>query len=223
MLQHERFWDRYRVAKVTIKMLYAVDFASRPRHHFLYSEDPATYHQDRTVLHDDGQWGGPEPAPRFQIRRAVRLHPVIWAIQDAASEWYPSYVVAVLRAVHTHATYEVPGTAPHQEIHAMCNMYQAVFRQLFEDILHGISSRDLEGRAHHMLSHDSPEYIRFVTRVLSDVVRRALLRLPGRDTANPRAQRQAPPRGRPPAHSDPRDSTSAVVGDTCSDSESDST
>ncbi|KAE9349480.1 hypothetical protein PR003_g5871 [Phytophthora rubi] len=81
----------------------------------------------------------------------------------------------------------------------MCNLYQAVFYQLFEDILHGTPSRDFEERARRMLSRDSPEYIRFVTRVLSDAVHRALLRHPGQDRANPRAQRQAPPRGRPSA------------------------
>ncbi|KAE8896625.1 hypothetical protein PF010_g11328 [Phytophthora fragariae] len=79
----------------------------------------------------------------------------------------------------------------------MCNLYQAVFRQLFEDIPHGTPSRDLEARARRMLTRDSPEYIRFVTRVLSDAVHRALHRQPGQGTANPRAQRQAPPRGQP--------------------------
>ncbi|OWZ11638.1 hypothetical protein PHMEG_00015312 [Phytophthora megakarya] len=57
---------------------------------------------------------------------------------NAASEWYPADVVAAIRAVHTHAIYDVLGTAPLQEAHAMCNLYQAVFRQLINEILHEI-------------------------------------------------------------------------------------
>ncbi|GMF33014.1 unnamed protein product [Phytophthora fragariaefolia] len=145
-------------------MRYAVDFASRPFDHFQSSEDPAAYRQDRTVLHDDGQWGGPEPAPRFQVRRAVHRHSVILAIQDAASEWYPSDVVAVLRAVHTHAIYEVPGTAPFQEIRAMCNL--TVFseapgalptRSLTSDVFRsGTARTDLSASDAHRADIDVP-------------------------------------------------------------------
>ncbi|KAE8911815.1 hypothetical protein PF002_g11677 [Phytophthora fragariae] len=79
----------------------------------------------------------------------------------------------------------------------MCNQYQAVSSQFFEDILHETPSRDLEECARRLLSRDSPEYIRSITRVLSDTVHHALLRQPGQGTANPRAQRQEPSPGRP--------------------------
>ncbi|OWY96477.1 hypothetical protein PHMEG_00033246 [Phytophthora megakarya] len=127
MLQRERFRSQYRVNKVTIKMLY--------------------FEQPRTVLHDDGQWGGAEPAPRFSIRQAAQLHQVLWVIQDAAMEWYPADVVAVFRAVHAHAIHDVPGTAPRQDVQALCNLYQTVFGHLHVDIFHGIPSRDLDARA----------------------------------------------------------------------------
>ncbi|RLN94474.1 hypothetical protein BBJ28_00021767, partial [Nothophytophthora sp. Chile5] len=134
MLQHERFRGRYRVTKITVKMLFAVNFGSRPIDHFLSSEDPVTYAPDRTVIHKDIQLGGAEPPPAHQIRRADQLHHVLYAIQDAAAKWYPTDVVAVFRAVHTHAVRDVPGTAPPQEIHAICNLYSAVFGALFDDI-----------------------------------------------------------------------------------------
>ncbi|EGZ05376.1 hypothetical protein PHYSODRAFT_534114 [Phytophthora sojae] len=133
MLQRERLRGRYRVTKVSIKMLYAVKFHSRPIDHFLSSEDAG----DRTVVHDDTLWGGQEPAPAHVIRRADHLHRVLHVIQDAAAEWYPSAVVDVFRAVHGHALHHVPRPAPLQLLSAMCNLYQAVSSSLFEDIRHG--------------------------------------------------------------------------------------
>ncbi|OWZ19970.1 hypothetical protein PHMEG_0005689 [Phytophthora megakarya] len=40
MLQLEHSPDRYRVIKLTIMMVFAVDFGYAPIHHFLSSHDP---------------------------------------------------------------------------------------------------------------------------------------------------------------------------------------
>jgi hypothetical protein len=64
MLRQERFRGQYRATKVTSKMLFSVDFYSRPLDYFLSSEAPGAYHQDRNVLHEDSQWGGLEAPPR---------------------------------------------------------------------------------------------------------------------------------------------------------------
>ncbi|EGZ14432.1 hypothetical protein PHYSODRAFT_422160, partial [Phytophthora sojae] len=125
---------RYRVTKVSIKMLYAVNFHSRPIGHFLSSEDAGGVRQDWTVVHDDTLWGGHETVPAHVIRRADHLHRVLHVIQDAAAEWYPSAVADIFRAVHDHALHHVPKSAPLQLLNAMCNVYQAVFSGLFEDI-----------------------------------------------------------------------------------------
>ncbi|OWY93795.1 hypothetical protein PHMEG_00036674, partial [Phytophthora megakarya] len=135
MLQHERFRGRYRVTKVAIKMLYAVNFGSRPFDHFLSSEDPGMFYQDRSIVHDDTQWSGPEPSPRFQIRRADQLHHVLHVIQEAAAEWYPSDLAVVFRSVHGDALHSVPQRSPSQVVHARCNLYQAVFGELIQHIL----------------------------------------------------------------------------------------
>ncbi|OWZ05516.1 hypothetical protein PHMEG_00022385 [Phytophthora megakarya] len=135
MLQHERFRGRYRVTKVAVKMLYAVNFGSRPFNHFLSSEGPGMFYQDRSIVHDDTQWSGPEPSQRFQIRRADQLHQVLHVIQEAAAEWYPSDLAMVFRSVHGDALHSVPQRSPSQVVHARCNLYQAVFGELFQDIL----------------------------------------------------------------------------------------
>ncbi|EGZ09716.1 hypothetical protein PHYSODRAFT_522604 [Phytophthora sojae] len=135
MLQRERFRNRYIVTKVTIKMLYAINFEGRPIDHFLFSEDPFNFAQGRFVIHDDTQWSGPDPAPLAQIRRADQLHHVLYVIQDAAAEWYTTDVARVFRTVHSDAVNNVPHLAPPQVINAMCNLYQAVFGELFDDIL----------------------------------------------------------------------------------------
>lgn len=174
MLQHECFRGQYHVTKVAIKMLYAVNFGSRPFDHFLSSEDPDSFYQDRSIVHDDAQWSGPEPSPRFQIRQADQLHHVLHVIQEAAAEWYPSDLAVVFRSVHGDAVHSVQHRSPPQVVHARCNLYQAVFGELFQDILHGIASRDLDRRACRMLSSDSPAYQRYVGRVLNDVVLQAV-------------------------------------------------
>ncbi|KAL3669217.1 hypothetical protein V7S43_005600 [Phytophthora oleae] len=169
-------------------MLYTVNFGRRPIDYFLSSEDPFDYAQGRAVIHDDTQWSGPEPAPLSQIRRADQLHYVLYVIQDAAAEWYPDDVAMVFRTVHGDAVNNVPHAAP-QVINTMCNLYQAAFGELFDDILHHVPSRDLNSRAHRVLRRDSSAYQQYVARVLNDAVVHTVLQGP---PSEPReAQRQA--------------------------------
>ncbi|ETN01497.1 hypothetical protein PPTG_24051 [Phytophthora nicotianae INRA-310] len=191
MLQHERFRNRYHITKVAVKMLYAVNFHSRPIDHFLSSEDPSTFHQDRTVVHDDGQWGGVEPGPRFHIRQADQLHHVLHVIQDATAEWYPADVAAIFRAVHGDA------------------VHQAVFEGLCNVVLYRVDSRDFMERALRILRPKSREYQHFyVHRVLRDAMMRTVFDShgPGPRATEPRHTREHLPKRREPIHD-------RVVGD----------
>eukprot|EP00644_Phytophthora_capsici_P008229 jgi/Phyca11/17207/fgenesh1_pg.PHYCAscaffold_26_\ len=156
----------------------------RPFDHFLSSEDPGGYRQDRTVVHEDSQWGGSEPAPAFTIRRADQLHQVLHVLQEAAMEWYPSDVAAVFRTVHGDAVQNVPLAAPKELLNAMCNLYQAIFSNLYDDLLHDVDPRDLNGHALRELRQDSPSYQRFVTRVLNAAVVQSVF--PGSPISAPR-------------------------------------
>ncbi|RLN87605.1 hypothetical protein BBJ28_00015929 [Nothophytophthora sp. Chile5] len=122
-LEHERFRRQYRVTKVTIKMLYALNFFNRPIDHFLPLEDIGGHQQGRKVIHDDAQWVGPEPAPLYQIRRAEQLHHVLHVTQDVAAARYPADVTDVSRSVHGHAIHHVPRSTPIQVVNVMCNLY----------------------------------------------------------------------------------------------------
>ncbi|KAE9305491.1 hypothetical protein PR003_g21479 [Phytophthora rubi] len=191
MFQHERFRNRYRVTKVTTKMLYSVDFSSRPLDHFLSSEEPGAYQQERTVVHDDTLWGGAEPGPPFQIRQADQLHRVLQVIQEAAAEWYPPDLAVVFRTIHGDAIHNVPQQAPTQVVHAWCNLYQAVLGELFNDVLNGEHSRDLNPRALRILSSDSREHQVYISRVLNDAVMRSVF-----DGATTKHRREQQPRHR---------------------------
>ncbi|POM69144.1 Hypothetical protein PHPALM_14601 [Phytophthora palmivora] len=68
----------------------------------------------------------------------------------------------------------------------MCNLYQATFANLFEDILHGVDLCDLSGRTFWTLHRDSPAYQQYVSRVLNDAVMQSVL-------AAPRGRRESPP------------------------------
>ncbi|KAG2892676.1 hypothetical protein PC117_g23960 [Phytophthora cactorum] len=168
--RQESFRGRYRVTKPTTKMLFSVDFFSRPFYHFLSSEHTVGYRQDRTVVHDDSLWGGSEPAPTLQIRRADQFHQVLHTIQEAVALSYPFDLAAVFRLVHGDATQNVAVSGPAPLVKAMCNVYQAVFSNLFEDILNGVPLSGLGRRTYRALRSDSPEFQRFVSRVVNDAV-----------------------------------------------------
>ncbi|KAG2962221.1 hypothetical protein PC118_g21543 [Phytophthora cactorum] len=143
---------------------------SRPFYHFLSSEHTVGYRQDRTVVHDDSLWGGSEPAPTLQIRRADQFHQVLHTIQEAVALSYPFDLAAVFRLVHGDATQNVAVSGPAPLVKAMCNVYQAVFSNLFEDILNGVPLSGLGRRTYRALRSDSPEFQRFVSRVVNDAV-----------------------------------------------------
>ncbi|KAG3078167.1 hypothetical protein PI125_g21055 [Phytophthora idaei] len=168
--RQESFRGRYRVAKPTTNILFSVDFFSRPFYHFLSSEHTGGYRQDRAVVHDDSLWGGSEPAPTLQIRRADQFHQALHTIQEAVALWYPFDLAAVFRLVHGDATQNVAVSAPAPLVNAMCNLYQAVFSNLFEDILNGVPLSGLSSRTYRALRSDSPEFQRFVSRVVNDAV-----------------------------------------------------
>ncbi|KAG1691648.1 hypothetical protein DVH05_026811 [Phytophthora capsici] len=125
------------------KMLFSVGFFSRPFDYFLSADDHGGFRHERTVFHDDAQWSGPEPALGATIRLASDLHQVLYVIQDAASLWYPGCVAAVFRVIHGDAVQNVPTTAPTQLLTAMCNLYQAVFYEVYDDIRHGLDLQEL--------------------------------------------------------------------------------
>ena len=191
MLQVEQFRRRYRATKVTTKMLYAVDFHTRPLDHFLQSADGSNVVEPRLVTHDSTQWSGSEPAPTHTIRQADQLHRALYAIQDAASAWYPEDLARVFRAVHNNATHHVQPWATETVINAMCNLYSAVFASLFNNILGGTPLHHLEGQAIQSMRRDSHEYQHYVGMVLSDAMMNSVFRGSG---ARPRAR--SPPRQR---------------------------
>ncbi|KAL4165627.1 hypothetical protein KRP22_014337 [Phytophthora ramorum] len=139
-------------------MLFSVDFFSRPFDYFLYSDAPGAYRQDRTVIHENSQWGGPEPAPTMQIHWADQLHQVLYTIQDAVSLWYPYDLAAEFRTVHGDSVRSLQPGAPSQLLYAMCNLYLAIFSDLFDDLFHGVDLRETGSRALSSLPHDSPTY-----------------------------------------------------------------
>ena len=200
MLRIEQFRRRYRATKVTAKMLFAVDFFSRPLDHFLSADGSDQFVEPRLVTHDATQWSGAEPAPANTIRRSDQLHRTLHAIQDAASFWYPDDLSRAFRAVHNNASHFVQPWATETVINAMCNLYSAVFATLFNSILSGTPLHLLEGRATQAMQRDSPEYHQYVGIVLSDAMMNQVLRAPGapRRHHSPPRQRlghRPPPRG----------------------------
>ncbi|ETO69257.1 hypothetical protein F444_14163 [Phytophthora nicotianae P1976] len=143
-------------------MLFSVDFFSRPFDHFLSSDDSGGFRHERTVFRDDAQWGGPEPAPSTTIRSAGQLHQVLYVPQDAASLWYPECLAAVFRVIHGDTVQNVPTTAPTLLLTAMCNLYQAVFYEIYDDIRYGVDLRDLSTRAARILHRTFQAYQQYV-------------------------------------------------------------
>ncbi|KAK1928978.1 Retrovirus-related Pol polyprotein from transposon TNT 1-94 [Phytophthora citrophthora] len=101
----------------------------------------------------------------MSIGLACQLHHVQWGLLDAAVEWYPSGVMAVFRTIHAHMIREV------SEAHTLCNVSQAVFGKLFNDIIDIVPRRNLDRRARAMFSHTFPEYRDIVTRTIGKVDR----------------------------------------------------
>ncbi|KAF1791676.1 hypothetical protein GQ600_7537 [Phytophthora cactorum] len=200
MLQYERFCNRYRVTKVTTNMLYAVNLAVGLS---TTSDDPATFQQLRTLVHDI-QWGGPEPDALFQIRLVDQLHHVPHVIQKVATECYPPDLAMVFRTVHGDAVHNVPRRAPTQTCTKPC-------LRGVHDIRNGVGSRDMNTRAQRALSSDSRQHQHYIQRVLNDAVLRSVL-----SDSGPQCPRGHPSGDRRPASSRPsrasgRRSSSTVI------------
>ncbi|KAE8876175.1 hypothetical protein PF002_g29698 [Phytophthora fragariae] len=152
----------------------------------------------------------------MQINRADQLHQVLYTIQDAASMWYPSDLAAVFRSLHGDSVRLLQPTAPAQLLYAMCNLYQAIFSDLFDDLLHGVDLRRVSSRALSSLRSDSPTYQRLVTRVMNDAVVASVFSTassgpPGRqDTGRPPARGQAAHRDTLPARARPAAESSII-------------
>ncbi|GLD93423.1 hypothetical protein PINS_up002015 [Pythium insidiosum] len=172
----EQFRARYRVSKVTTKMLFSVNFFTCPIDHFLSSADGDRYVQERVVTHDSTHWGGAEPAPTHTITRADQLQRALYVIQDAATQWYTDSVARVFRAVLHDATTNIVPAATPQIINAMMNLYVTVFSTLFANLLAGTNEWEFERIARRAMRRDSPEYQQYVNQVLSDAMMNAVFR-----------------------------------------------
>ncbi|KAE8956924.1 hypothetical protein PR001_g31562 [Phytophthora rubi] len=152
----------------------------------------------------------------MQINRADQLHQVLYTIQDAAFMWYPSDLAAVFRSLHGDSVRSLQPTAPAQLLYAMCNLYQAIFSDLFDDLLHGVDLRRASSRALSSLRSDSPTYQRLVTRVMNDAAVASVFSTassgpPGRqDTRRPPARGQAAHRDTRPARARPAAESSII-------------
>ncbi|KAG7376171.1 hypothetical protein PHYPSEUDO_014141 [Phytophthora pseudosyringae] len=191
-------------------MMFSVVFFSRPFDYFLSSDAPGVYHRDRIVVHEDSQWGGPEPAPLVQIRRADQLHQALYTIQDAATSWYPSDLVAVFRTVQGDLVRSLQPNAPSQLLYAMCNLYQAIFSDLFDDLHHEVDIHATGSRALSSLRHDSPAYNRIITRVMNDAVVNSVFHTASSGFSGTRGSRSPPPHNHAPP---PSASERAVLQD----------
>jgi hypothetical protein len=191
ILQHERARGRYRASKVTSKMLYAVDFSSRPLDYFMASSDSMHPRALRSVEFDASHWGSKESRPEARISTARQLQGTLYNIQDAANEWYPFHVAQAFSAVHGDSLAHVPQDAISVHVTAMCNLYTAVFAQLFRDIQRRVAADTLATRARRMMDRDSSEYRHCVTEVLDDYFRRERASDTGRRPP-PRPQRPGP-------------------------------
>ncbi|OWZ06922.1 hypothetical protein PHMEG_00020756 [Phytophthora megakarya] len=109
MRRSERLRNHYRVTKVTINMLYAVNFGRRPIDNFLCSEESFD-----VVVHDDTHTDGPDTNPHAHIRRAEQSYHVLYIIQDAAAEWYPPDVAVPHQSGRSDQTPVIPAATRNQ-------------------------------------------------------------------------------------------------------------
>ncbi|KAI9998038.1 hypothetical protein PInf_002372 [Phytophthora infestans] len=129
ILHEETRRGQYRVTKVTAKMVFAVDFGTRPIDHFL----PPSAHGNggRTVVHDSSTWTSGDSVPGGLITSMDDLRATLQCIREVATEWYPRDIVDVFAAVCADATSRVLNNAPTGLVHAMINLYSHVFSRLF--------------------------------------------------------------------------------------------
>ncbi|KAE8981113.1 hypothetical protein PR002_g23922 [Phytophthora rubi] len=161
---HETLRNRYRVTKVTAKMIFAVNFGTRPLDHFL--PPPAQSGGRRSVTHDSATWGSGDTVPGAHIISISDLRRALSRIYEAAVEWYPRPVAEVFSIVHANATKDTLDNAPRDLVYATINLYTLVFTRLFQSIQDDNHASVLADEARATLSHSSPDYIRLVRQVI---------------------------------------------------------
>eukprot|EP00644_Phytophthora_capsici_P011168 jgi/Phyca11/545541/estExt2_Genewise1Plus.C_PHYCAscaffold_180211 len=164
ILHEETRRGQYRVTKVTAKMVFAVDFGTRPIDHFL----PPSAHGDggRTVVHDSSTWTSGDTVPGGLITSMDDLRATLQCIREVATEWYPREIVDVFAAVCADATSRVLNNAPTGLVHAMVNLYTHVFSGLFIAISQNADPASLVDQARSVMASDSPDYLRLVRQVI---------------------------------------------------------
>jgi hypothetical protein len=70
----------------------------------------------------------------------------------------------VFRTIHGDAVHNVPQRDPPPVVHAWCNLYQAVLGEVFNDVLNGERSRDLNPRVFRIISNESQEHQVYISR-----------------------------------------------------------
>ncbi|EEY63654.1 uncharacterized protein PITG_02120 [Phytophthora infestans T30-4] len=164
ILHEETRRGQYRVTKVTAKMVFAVDFGTRPIDHFL----PPSAHGNggRTVVHDSSTWTSGDSVPGGLITSMDDLRATLQCIREVATEWYPRDIVDVFAAVCADATSRVLNNAPTGLVHAMINLYSHVFSRLFIAISQNADPASLVDQARSVMASDSPDYLRLVRQVI---------------------------------------------------------
>ena len=165
---HEMVRNRYRVTKVTAKMLFAVNFGTRQLDHFL--PPPAQSGGSRAVVHDPATWSSADTSPPFLIRSISDLRATLHRIQEAATEWYPQPVADVFRVVYTDAQSSMFDDAPPDLVHGVVNLYSHAFSELFRDISEAMPAESLVGRVRGIIAHDSDSYDRLVRHVIEQAL-----------------------------------------------------
>eukprot|EP00644_Phytophthora_capsici_P018707 jgi/Phyca11/132629/e_gw1.193.4.1 len=174
----ETLRNRYRVTKVTAKMLFAVNFGTRQLDHFL--PPPTQSGGGRSVGHDPATWSSADTSPVASIQSIEDLRQTLHIIEEAAVEWYPRPVAEVFRAVYSNSSSRMLNNAPHDLMVATLNLYTQVFTSIFQAIRDGERAGSLVDLAQSIMARGSPDY----NRLVRDVIDEGIIRTWGRNEAS---------------------------------------
>ncbi|KAI9981641.1 hypothetical protein PInf_009474 [Phytophthora infestans] len=93
--QRETLMNRYRVTKVTAKMIFAVSLGTRRLNHFL--PPPTHSGGGRSITHDPATWSSAATSPAAYIYSIKDLRLALSRFGEAAVEWYPRPVAESIR------------------------------------------------------------------------------------------------------------------------------
>ncbi|OWZ15891.1 hypothetical protein PHMEG_00010397 [Phytophthora megakarya] len=119
----ETLRNSYQVTKVTAKMLFSVNFGSRPLDHFLL---PEHHGSGRSVGHD------PAGCPVVSIITISDLRSALRILKALLSSG-----TLVFRAVFSNSTSSMLDNAPHDRLEVTRNLYTQVFISIFHVIRDG--------------------------------------------------------------------------------------